>query len=362
LRYGKFDSIESIVTNSERGSSSYHLTKAKLESKFAQILSKTNPDDTLLFYFSGHGISDSQEKTYLLASDSLSSDPANTGISLEDLIASARKKGLKKVIFVIDACRSSNVTEGKDSDALKSISFKGVDQFAILYSSKLGSPSYEDDISGLGVFTKYLILGLEGKADTNYNSEVSFSELSEFVTKSLKEWSLKGKKSQRPFVRYFGEKSGDIVLTYAGNPHIEIDSNLVKKNVSAYTLIPKYISFVGALFFLTDFYQTATEYNDFKSKNWDLIMIGNLPFESASLVYLDYSQKQQSYQTKLTQSATGFNAFSFLFLSLMAVDTFLPDMFRSSSVFPPGFQMRSSMESSVNLSSQKYDFYFQKEF
>lgn len=220
LKFGEYYQIETVIYG---GKDSSNQTKFSIEEKFDEILDKMEPDDSLFFYFSGHGITDYDEKNYLLASDSSVSSLIGTSISVDDLIARTRVKKLKKVIFVLDACRNPDKsTQTSGPKFLNGIQFNDVEQVAILYSTKLGYFSYEDDKSAYGVFTKFLIYGLEGRADSNFNAEITFTELSDYVSNSLKEWSSANKKNQKPFVKYYGEKSEDLVLTYASNPEFSL--------------------------------------------------------------------------------------------------------------------------------------------
>jgi hypothetical protein len=85
------------------------------------------------------------------------------------------------------------------------------------YSTKAGFFSYEDDESAYGVFTKYLVYGMEGRADVNSDNIVSFAELETFVVDGVRQWSEKKGKNQKPFTRIHDEKSGDLIITYSPN-------------------------------------------------------------------------------------------------------------------------------------------------
>jgi len=224
LKYGSFHQIQTIVGNYGRiGLGNESQSKFALEAEFDKMLQVMTPEDSFFFYFSGHGMTDYDEKNYLLTTDTELKSLIGTSLSVDDLIARTRAKGLKKVIFVLDACRNPDkTTQVVGPKFLTNVSFTDVEQVAILYSTKLGYYSYEDDKSAYGVFTKFLIYGMEGRADSNFNAEITFSELADYVTNSLKEWSSENKKNQKPYVKYFGEKSEDVILTHASNPEFSI--------------------------------------------------------------------------------------------------------------------------------------------
>ncbi|TGL61205.1 caspase family protein [Leptospira ognonensis] len=217
LKYGNFKQIQTI------GQSPQSQSKYEIEAEFDRMLDEMESGDSLVFYFSGHGMTDYDEKNYLLTSDSSLKSIIGTSISVDDLLARTRAKGLKKVLFILDACRNPDkTTQLIGPKFLSNVSFSDVDQVAVFYSTKLGYFSYEDDKSAYGVFTKYLIYGMEGRADSNFNAEITFTELSDYVTNALKDWSSENKKNQKPYVKYFGEKSDDQIITHASNPEFSI--------------------------------------------------------------------------------------------------------------------------------------------
>jgi hypothetical protein len=85
---------------------------------------------------------------------------------------------------------------------------------ATFYSTRAGYYSFEDDESDYGVFTKYMVLGLEGKADSNGDGIVSFMELEQYVQKGVREWSTRKNKQQKPYTKIHGEKTGDLALSF----------------------------------------------------------------------------------------------------------------------------------------------------
>jgi hypothetical protein len=224
---GSYDKIVSLVQDGGRAQmNETTLDRPNLygiETSLTKLLDVMNPDDFLLIYFSGHGLTDYNEKAYILPEDTDPNAPFQTGIAVENMVYKILKKNLKKVIFIIDACRNPENGKGEEGrDYLKNVSFSQVEMVSVFYSTKVGYYSYEDEESSYGVFTKFIIYGLEGRADADYNGQVTFSELSEFVISSLKQWSSKNQKLQKPFVKIFGEKSDNITLTYAYNPEVSL--------------------------------------------------------------------------------------------------------------------------------------------
>ncbi|TGK92882.1 caspase family protein [Leptospira brenneri] len=218
--YGSYNRIQTLI---QEGSVNSTPTKYNILSHFENLLEETHPEDLLVFYFSGHGVVDYNDRVYLLPEDANPLKPFETGIAVEQLLEMTRKYKLKRVVFFIDACR--NPEDGKGEEGRKYLdgsNFRDSEIVSVFYSTKVGYSSYEDPKSGYGVFTRFLIYGLEGRADSNYNGEVSYSELSNYVISSLKEWSKTNQKLQKPYTKEYAEKSEDTVLTYAVNPETSL--------------------------------------------------------------------------------------------------------------------------------------------
>ncbi len=224
IQNGEFDSV-TVMTDEidpKDDPDSLFPTKLNIDEKLDSILNHAGPNDTFLFFFSGHGISDYEEKSYLLTQDSLLSKPYNSSLSVESIVQRISKKGLKKSLLILDACRDSMfASKNPQVGGMTDMILEG-EIFGILYSTKAGFYSYEDDESSYGVFTKYLIYGLEGRADSNRDQKVSFGELEFYITEAVKNWSIRKNKQQKPYTRYFGEKSGDIILSYSTNPDVSL--------------------------------------------------------------------------------------------------------------------------------------------
>ncbi len=194
-------------------------TKSNIEQRLDSVLESIRPQDMLVFFFSGHGVSDYNENGYILPVDTNNSNIHATSIKVDDIVAKIKSKKIKKFILVLDACRDVAATTSKSvsNTSIKEKEFQEGEVAATFYSTKAGFFSYEDDESAYGVFTKYLVYGMEGKADVNNDNIVSFSELETFVVDGVKQWSEKKGKNQKPFTRIHDEKSGDLIITYSPN-------------------------------------------------------------------------------------------------------------------------------------------------
>ena len=227
---GQFDQVFVMTDDIDPRNDSENLFPSKLniEEKLDSILRFTRPEDMIVFFFSGHGVSDMDENGYLIVVDTVVEKQFNTALSINSIVNRFKTHGIKKSLLILDACR--DVLYASKSSSRNSIlekEFTGAELAGTFYSTKAGFYSYEDDETDNGVITKYLVMGSEGQADTNKDGVVAFSELEQFVQKGVKEWSLKKNKKQKPFTKIYGEKTGDLIITVAG----DTSKSLVEKKI-----------------------------------------------------------------------------------------------------------------------------------
>jgi hypothetical protein len=134
------------------------------------------------------------------------------------------ENGVRKSLLLIDACRET-VTEqtsrGFGRPSLKAQKFQEAEVSAVFYATRSGWYSYEDVDSDYGVFTKYVIQGVGGKADYqlgNGDGIVTFKELSTYVEEAVANYALALGLKQKPYTDIRGETFGDLALSaYSGS-------------------------------------------------------------------------------------------------------------------------------------------------
>ncbi|HMX34602.1 MAG TPA: caspase family protein, partial [Leptospiraceae bacterium] len=173
--------------------------------------------DTILFYFSGHGLIDGEKNNAIAPSDlKVSKDfkKIENTINLDEL-AKQVDTSIEQGIFLIDACRSplpkgerisldkANVSETnlKEKQILKPFSWKKKLTFStetiredvenargvtVLIGTSPDNSSLEDDSIKSGIFTYYMIKGLEGGIlDENIEEYVTMSSLRSYIDKKF---------------------------------------------------------------------------------------------------------------------------------------------------------------------------------
>ena len=138
---------------------------ANIKQKLANIMSVARPDDTILFFFSGHGDRQGHFICY-------QGEPFAYA-TLYQLLAQAPTP---RVAAFIDACFSGNVRQ-----AATDASLQGRVKPLFLVSSRDSEASQEDPFLGNGLFFKSIIKAIRGKADANDDRQITIDELFKYT-------------------------------------------------------------------------------------------------------------------------------------------------------------------------------------
>jgi WD40 repeat protein len=159
--------------------------------------------DVSLLFLAGHGTTDEQQHFYFMAVDSDPDELRATAVTKDDILRTIRNlKGAR--VVMLDACRSG----ATDMAALAAPSPVDMNRApneigdkslgVLLYASAQGRQySLEHAEWGNGAFTKAMIEGLGGAADSGKRGYVDTEELSLYVRRRVMELT-KGKGIQEP--------------------------------------------------------------------------------------------------------------------------------------------------------------------
>ena len=157
-----------------------------------EITAAAKEIDTVLFYFSGHGIiQPNTQQAFLCLADTQKSDLENTGLALQDLLQSLNHCAAQNQLVWLDACHSGGMTlRGTTVESLPSPTSQLVQVlqqraavskgFYALLSCDTNQQSWEFSELGHGVFTYYLMRGLQGDA-ADINNVISADTLYRYV-------------------------------------------------------------------------------------------------------------------------------------------------------------------------------------
>lgn len=165
-------------------------TLANLKYELEQWLpSVAKEDDRVLIYFAGHGFLDGSGQAYLAP---YNIDPKNingTGYPMDSLakaIGGKIRAGSK--ILITDACHSGAIRPEDSQNLNRAVVDLSTSLFS-LTASRDREQSFESPKwgGGHGIFTYYVVKGLEGEADQNGNGLVTADELQDYVYRNVRE-------------------------------------------------------------------------------------------------------------------------------------------------------------------------------
>lgn len=147
-----------------------------VKQSISKIINSAAADDTILFYFSGHGILESTTgQVVLCLADTDKEKLLNTGLPLNTLLKQLSSCAASQQLVWLDACHSGGMTlRGTSKISLPNPSSQLVEVlrnkaaeskgFYALLSCDQTQQSWEFPELGHGVFTYYLMRGLRGEA------------------------------------------------------------------------------------------------------------------------------------------------------------------------------------------------------
>jgi hypothetical protein len=210
---GGFNHIVTMTDKIEHKNSLYP-RKDNIEDTINNMLEEVYPEDLFVLFFSGHGISDLQNQNYLVAVDAHPGRVYKNSIRIEKIIELIKARKIQRSLLIIDACRTG-FSRKKDLINAKFQKYDSNEISAILYSTGLGLASYESSQTDYGVFTRFLVSGLKGEADSNCDNHVSLEELNIHLADKMAEFYLTSGLKQKPHLEFKKPLYGSLVLTKA---------------------------------------------------------------------------------------------------------------------------------------------------
>lgn len=163
--------------------------------RFVAATKKLNKTDIAIVYFSGHGAQKlvqrptadggtvEVEEPFFCPNDAIKAD-VSTLLSLNTLLRRLSDfSGSDRNIIILDACRDSADKSGK-TGGIDGNKIELSDKLALFFAAKSGQRSYESKQLGHGIFTHYLLEGLNGAAADSFD-EITFQGLADYVSKQV---------------------------------------------------------------------------------------------------------------------------------------------------------------------------------
>lgn len=178
-----------------------------IRSALQETLNTSNKDDSVIFYFAGHGTPDHRLVAHNTTPDSWS----DTTISVEELSTLFKNSNSKSVICILDCCFSGGITARvfenapiprTNSTSLQSFAGEGR---VFIAAADFDEYSYEIPTTGHGLFTKSLLDVLQS-SDYPTDIQVIISKVMEVVRSEGSKLGL----TQTPVI--YGEIKGGLLL------------------------------------------------------------------------------------------------------------------------------------------------------
>ncbi|HEX4877518.1 MAG TPA: caspase family protein, partial [Chitinophagaceae bacterium] len=224
-------------------------TYASIYNAWYWLLSTVSKDDLVYFYFSGHG--DMENNTidslgFLLAVNTPRTNYLHNAVRIEDINRFANTLSVARgarVIMITDACHSGDLA-GKNirgnqltGEQLRTASGKEIR----ITSCGPNELSNEDEKwgGGRGVFSYYLVKGLEGLADFSNDKVITLEEVKKYLAQSFQADKVLREKENKqtpvisgtlptPIAKVDKQRLDSLLLTVAPAPVVENQGGRLK--------------------------------------------------------------------------------------------------------------------------------------
>lgn len=196
-----------------------NLTRSQMARKLAELDGAVQPGDTVLFFFSGHGVALSSQENVLLPADIAKPDIGQEGLVRDDgfpvdgIIRRIQQRGASVSLMILDACRDNPFEQlgvrsvGASRGLARIEAPLGV---FVLYSAGLGQKALDrlpgNDPAPTSVFTRHLLPAMTTPG-------LSHVQIAKRVQQEVSAVAARVSHAQQP--AYYDQIVGDVVLRAA---------------------------------------------------------------------------------------------------------------------------------------------------
>jgi formylglycine-generating enzyme required for sulfatase activity len=190
-----------------------------------KLFRNASKEDLLLFFFSGHGITNDDNHLYLATRNTAKDDFEATAVDANFIQTQSKNCYSKRQILILDACYSGAFASGWHTKSI-GVDIKkqlGAEGRVVLTSSGATQTSFAQEGATLSLYTQYLVEGIEtGAADTDNDGNIHVQELHAYA--KLRVQAVKPNMTPDIIL----DKEGyNILLAYAPrNPEAEVAEQL----------------------------------------------------------------------------------------------------------------------------------------
>jgi hypothetical protein len=184
-------------------------SRGQILDELQELADGAQPEDRVLFYFSGHGHRlPGDDDLFLVPQDAYSDSDAHALVSFAKVIDIVSASPAKHKIVILDACLSGPSLSGKKlqaakiSDTFLASYLKESQGLAVLSSSAADESSYtKSDRPDLSLFTSYLVPGLRGDPEAMDDDQImTVQTLYQFVETAVKRKAKSMRLHQTPSI------------------------------------------------------------------------------------------------------------------------------------------------------------------
>jgi hypothetical protein len=156
-------------------------------------------------FYSGHGLPSSDGKSLYFLPHGVDQDLLDeTAIDQKKIVTAIQSAQPKSVTMFIDSCYSGQSRSGSQLlTAAKPVRLKNPDigyppEFIVLTASAADQISSASNDLEHGIFSFYLMKGMEGDADANKDGKITFGEMQQYLSENVQRQALETNRVQVP--------------------------------------------------------------------------------------------------------------------------------------------------------------------
>ncbi|MFN8797833.1 MAG: caspase, EACC1-associated type [Pseudanabaena sp.] len=284
------DALRQVLLNPEIGSFAdgdvvvlKDAEKGAIETAIYHLFANRKPDDLLLLYFSGHGVTDDRRDFYFSGTSTSKEALPPTAVSSVYVQSEMDRSRSQRQVAILDCCHSGAFPKGMKAKDIGTVDIKlGGEGRAILTAADSSQYAFEQEGFELSLYTHFLVEGLKtGAADRDEDGDVSVDELHVYVEGKVKSVN----NSMSP--KFFGQKEGHrIVLARAAQ-----DDPKLKFRKEVEKVVKRSNGRISAI---------ARSLLVEKSEGIDSLDVEAI-INEVLRPYQEYTKKRRKYETALTQ-------------------------------------------------------------
>ena len=190
-----------------------------------KLFRNASKEDLLLFFFSGHGITNDDNHLYLATHNTAKDNFEATAVDANFIQTQSKNCYSKRQVLILDACYSGAFASGWHTKSI-GVDIKkqlGAEGRVVLTSSGATQTSFAQEGATLSLYTQYLVEGIEtGAADTDNDGNIHVQELHAYAKSKVQAV----KPNMTPDI-ILDKEGYNILLAYAPkNPEAEVAEQL----------------------------------------------------------------------------------------------------------------------------------------